>query len=615
MTRHRAPRPTTPAPGSDAAPGRVGEVALSLLWVAPVLVLPGVYHRWGWPTLIAAVVAVGLAVWARPTGRVPVWWAVLAAAVSIALALRALLGDAPLAQFFGRAPRYEGFVELAVLLAVVWCGARLAGPRAPTSAHRAIVRAMTVASFALAVVAVLEAVGLRPIETDLERPGALAGNASDQGILGVVFIAWLLHAALGVWMRTRRVAWWAVVGGVAGVIAVVTSASRAALLGLAVVVLLLAARAVWSARRRGVALAWVAAGLTALVGFTLAVPFTRDRILGADGFARKTVGDRLVIWRDALDLAWAHPWTGVGLNGYMDAITSRFDDTWYGNVTPDHVLDSPHDLLVQAAVVAGIPGVGLVLVVAVLALVSGIRAVRGAAGPRRDALIGAMTVLAGASIGLLASPTSPKTLLPLAVALGVLVAREPWSRGWPTLRTLGAVAVAAWMVALLAWTVGDAFVLRAVSAAVRGDAVAADSAFSSATSLRPWDVDIPLIAAQITGGALEQGMVGASDSASRWSTEAAARLPSSAAAQEAAGMVALQRGELAAAGAYLHAARRLSPANPRIAHEEGLAELAVGDYASARDAFERVLQLQPDRQESREALAEACRRLPAGSCP
>ncbi|MGL1358437.1 hypothetical protein ACSTKL_23590, partial [Vibrio parahaemolyticus] len=80
------------------------EVALSLLWVAPVLVLPGVYHRWGWPTLIAAVVAVGLAVWARPTGRVPVWWAALAAAVAIALVLRALLGEAPLAQFFGRAP-------------------------------------------------------------------------------------------------------------------------------------------------------------------------------------------------------------------------------------------------------------------------------------------------------------------------------------------------------------------------------------------------------------------------------------------------------------------------------------------------------------------------------
>ncbi|MGC5083433.1 O-antigen ligase family protein, partial [Escherichia coli] len=88
----------------------------------------------------------------------------------------------------------------------------------------------------------------------------------------------------------------------------------------------------------------------------------------------------LVIWRDALDLAWAHPWTGVGLNGYMDAITTRFDDTWYRNVTSDHVLDSPHDLLVQAAVVAGIPGVVLVLVAAALVSLSGIRAARGAVG-------------------------------------------------------------------------------------------------------------------------------------------------------------------------------------------------------------------------------------------
>ena len=80
-------------------------------------------------------------------------------------------------------------------------------------------------------------------------------------------------------------------------------------------------------------------------------------------------------------------------------------------------------------------------------------------------------------------------------------------------------------------------------------------------------------------------------------------------------MVALERGELPSAVQYLRAARALSPANPRIAHEAGLAELAAGDYAAARDAFERVLQLQPDREESQRALAEVCRRLPAGSCP
>ncbi|MFX7764343.1 hypothetical protein ABTK05_22035, partial [Acinetobacter baumannii] len=69
-------------------------------------------------------------------------------------------------------------------------------------------------------------------------------------------------------MRTRRVAWWAVVGGGAGVIAVVTSASRAALLGLAVVALVLSVRAVWGAGRRAATIGWTAVGLTALVGFT-----------------------------------------------------------------------------------------------------------------------------------------------------------------------------------------------------------------------------------------------------------------------------------------------------------------------------------------------------------
>lgn len=609
-----APRSTPLRSGSDAARGRLAAVALILLWTAPIVVLPGVYHRWGWPTLLAAVVAVGCAVWVRPAGRLPGWWSVAAAVVAAMLAVRALFGDAPLAQLLGRAPRYEGFVEAAVLIAAVWAGARLLGPRAPVASHLVTVRTLTTASCLLAGVAVLETIGWRPIETDLERPGSLAGNATDQGILGLIFAAWLLHNALGVWLRTRRTSWWAVVGGAAGVVAVVTSASRAVLLGLAVVVIVIAVRSVWSAPRRAVTLGWVTVGVAAVAGLVVALPFTRERVFGVDGFARKTVGDRLVIWRDALELVQAHPWTGVGMNGYMDAIPAHFDDTWYSTVTPDHVLDSPHNLLLQSGVVAGVPGMALVLLVGIAVSIAGVRALRAAEGPRRDAVLGALTVLAGAGIALLMSPTSPKTLLPLAVVAGVVLAREPWSRSVRGLRVLGTAAVATWLVALTLWTAADGFLLTGVSSAMRGDTVAADAAFGAAVALRSWDADIPLTAAQITGGALQQGMAGAGDSASRWSAEAAARLPRSAAAREAAGMVALQRGELLVAREHLHEARVLSPANPRIWHESGLAELAAGDASAARDAFERVLELQPDRTESRAALAEACRQLGAADC-
>lgn len=598
----RAPR--SGAPADPVVPvGRAGAVALALVWTAPVLVLPGLAQRWGWPTLVAGVLAIGFALWAAPAGRLPRWFVAGLGAGAALCVLAAVLSADPLGGLFGRAPRYEGLVAVPVLAGAVWLGAHLLGPRAASDAHRVTVIALSAASLALGGVALLEAVGLRPLDTDLARPGALAGNATDQGILGVVFAGVLAHALLGTWRRTRRIAWWPVAGVAAAVVSIVTSASRAALLAAALAAIVLAVRAVAGARHRVSAGITVAGIALVTLGIVLALPAGR-RILAADALAAQTIGDRLVLWRDALQLIAAHPWTGVGPSGYRDAVPSVFADAWHRTVPVDHVLDSPHNVVLQLAVVGGIPLALLGVALALAVLVVGVRAARTATTARRDLLLGALTVLPAAALALSTTATSPKTLLPLAVLAGALVARDAVRPLARAARWVLTGAVIAWGLVLAAWTAADAAVLGGMRAAAEGRIPAADASFSAAATLRAWDADIDLTAARAFGGALRAGAPGATDAAHAWAQRAATRLPASAEALEAAGTIALDRGDIDEALARLGAASRLAPANPRIAHEYGVAAYAAGDRDAAEAAFARAVALAPDSAVSRRALAE-----------
>ncbi|GGH46090.1 O-antigen ligase family protein [Microbacterium album] len=612
--------PARPSTGR-AATGRTGgrhrpaHVALALVWVAPVLLLPGLAHRWGWPTLVAAVVAVLIALWAPPAGRLPRWLLVSLAVIAGGLLVSATLSADPWGSLFGRAPRYEGLVALPVLIGGTWLGARLLGPQADSSAYRSATTAMSLAAAALGAIALLEAMGLRPIDTDLARPGSLAGNATDQGILGALFAGVLAHVIIGTWRRVGRLAWWPVCGVLGGTIALTTSASRAALVMAVLIAGSLVARIVLTARRRARAGALCAALLGAVAATVLAIPAVRARVLGTDALASKTVQDRFTIWQDALELIGARPWTGFGPSGYMDAVTAVYDEDWYRHVAaPDHVLDSPHNVLLQLAVAGGVPIALLALGLFLAVWIAGLRAVRSADGVRSDLLIGALTVLPAAGIALLTTPTSPKTLLPLAVLAGVLVAPSAASAVAPARRWVARVLVSIWLALLLSWTIADAHLLAGTRAAMSGRASDADSAFSVAASLRPWDADIPLTAARALGGALVNGMSGASDAARAWSARAAERLPASAAAQEIAGAIALERSEFDLARAHLESAAALSPTNPRIAHALGLASFAAGDLEQARAALRDAARLAPDSEETRRALVDVCTRLNDRAC-
>jgi len=606
-------RSTAPRHG-DGAP-RVGwpaTVGLWLLFLAPIAVIPGLENRWGWPTLLCAGAAAMLAALSVPFGRMPTWFTALIVLVIVVLLVSSLHGSAPLSQIFGRAPRYEGVFEYAALVAAGWAAARLLGPRAPREAYVHTVRAVAVASILLAFFALLESLGLRPLATDLDRPGSLAGNATDQGLLGALFVALLGAVLLGAWQRTGRTPWWALSGVAAGGVSVGLSGSRAALLAIAVVIIGLAVRLVVRSRRRARAI-WAGAGAVVLVvGTLLVVPAMRGRVF-SNALATQTVGDRFIIWAQSWRLFASSPWLGVGPNGYQDAITPYFGDEWYQRTPVGTVLDSPHNVVVQAAVTGGIVGfvIGVILIVAVA--VVGWHHLATAHTVRSDLLAGALLAVGGVGLALLTHVSSPTTLVPLSALVGMLIAVGPDSEGGGRSRT-GTVLSAALVGSLAVCTVADAQLLAARRAAAIGDLGRAESAFASAQTLRPWDVDISLTAARAYAAALESGVTDATEPARQWADQALSRLPLSSDANFIAGMIAVDLKDADAAVADLRAAARLSPADPRIHHQLGLVLLVVGDASGAVDELQRALQLAPDSIATRAALDEACAEAPEVDC-
>lgn len=582
--------------------------AIWLLTLAPLALLPGLYDRWGWPTLVCALAGAVIAFRMPRAGAIPRGYAWTITALCVVLFVVTLFGDEPLVQLLGRAPRYEGFVTLGVLVAVGFAGARLLGPAASVARRSHFVMALAVASVLLAGLAVLETLGMRPIESDMVRPGSFTGNATDQGLLGAVFTALLGAYALGEWRRDATWAWWAVVGAIAGVVSVATSNSRAGLLALALVFIALVIGFLLSSphrRRDGL----IAGGgvFTAFVA-VLAVPLTRERLFGDSAFAQQTVADRFYMWDDAWQLFLSAPWTGVGLNGFADRITPFFGDEWFGRALVGATLDSPHNVVVQAAVVGGVPGLLAALAVGGGALWLGVRHARGARGAHRDIVIGALIAVVAAGVGLLTHVTSPVTLVPLAMLVGIMVAVPANTAERPAAQNVITAIGGVGLVFLLVCTAADAALFAGQRAAMRGDLPASYEAFETAQALRPWDPDVALTAAATLGAAVQNGLAGAIDPAEEWAGRALVALPNSARANYVAGMVAVERRDTLVAAKRLSRASVLSPADPRIQHEAGVALLVAGDLPGAKNHLERATALAPSSSVSWQVLRDVCSR-------
>ena len=446
MVTKTVPMPTSARKG---APGTVREgsvppskeraatAALWLIVLATIVLLPDAFVRWFLPKDAVAAMAVAVASVGAARGRLPRWFVVVATAAGSVALVSVLLSAAPTVQLWGRWPRYEGLVTLPVYFGAVWVGARLLGPTAPSTKPRTLIRAAATAAIALGLVSLLEAVGAGPFPSDLARPGSLAGNASDQGILGSLLLSVLLLPVLRAWagLAVARAAagggratfptslverLWLTAALVLAATSVVLSASRAGLLSAGVVVCVLLVLEIVRLGR-GFALRTVGGGvatLLVLLGGALAVPFTRDRLVGSSPLSGSSMQSRFTFWQDSLTVLSRHP-LGVGPSGFLNANAAAS--------TGGETLDSPHNLVLQVAMSGGIPLVILVVGIAIAACVRGLRswgqATRSGDAARGDLIAGALAGLAGFGIALQTHFTAPSTTILAALLLGAVVSR------------------------------------------------------------------------------------------------------------------------------------------------------------------------------------------------
>jgi O-antigen ligase len=596
--------------------------AIALLALSVVAFAPGSYFRWVLPKELVALLAVVLASLAVPAGRLGRAFWVIVGLGGIVFVVAALLGDDPLTQVLGAWPRYEGLVSVPVYVASAWAAARMLGPGSSADRIAAWNRWVAFASIALGVVTLFESWGTGPIATDLDRPGALLGNASDQGLVGAAFLFLLAiptfraATARGGSIRTLLL-----LGGgvVAAALTVVLSGSRGALLatgvGVIVGVGIVIARVV---RQRGARAArglllGVGAGVAALAVLVLATPAIRDRLFALTASGDRTLADRELMWQQALDVVARNPWTGAGPSGFAAEAARGLGEEWYRVNAPGAVLDSPHDVVLQVLVAGGLPLLvialaGFALVVTRFAQSWGRFLRLPDASPRGDVVLGAGVALLALLAGLLTHFTVAGTGILAGAIVGIIVARPTREREVEppgvAVAALGAgrtILFGVWAVWMLVNVAADYRVADAVAAPT---ADAASNAFADASALRPWDAALPSIAAQILTAHADSGEPGASVLALEWADRAMTRAPGDVAPRIAHAVARRADGDAQGAARELTALHDEYPANPDITLQLGLAQAASGQKEAAIVSLREVLEVWPEEAAATRVLAE-----------
>lgn len=596
--------------------------AIALLALSVVVFAPGSYFRWVLPKEFVALVAVALASLAAPAGQLGRLFWIIAGVGGVVLVVAALLGDDPPTQLLGAWPRYEGLVSVSVYVASAGAAARMLGPGGGADRIAAWNRWVAIASIALGAVTLFESWGAGPIATDLERPGALLGNASDQGLVGAAFLfllvipAFRAATAQGGSIRTMLL-----LGGgtIAAAFTVALSGSRGALLATGVGVLvgigIVIARVVKQRGARGARGLWigVGVGVAASAALVLLTPAIRDRVFALADAGDRTLADRQLMWQQALDVVAHNPWTGAGPSGFAAEAARGLGEEWYRVNTPGAVLDSPHDIILQVLVAGGAPL--LLIALAGLALVA-TRFVQSwgrflrlpDASPRGDLVLGAGIALLALLTGLLTHFTVAGTGILAGAIVGIIVARPPRDRtaDSPSIAASALAAgrtilLSAWAVWMLVNVAADYRVAEAVAAP---RAAAASQAFADASALRPWDAALPSIAAQILTAHADSGEPGAAEFALEWADRAIERTPGDVASRIAHAVARRAGGDPRGAVGELAALHGEYPANPDITLQLGLAQAASGQTDAAIPSLREVLEVWPDEPTATQLLAE-----------
>ncbi|WP_183086522.1 O-antigen ligase family protein [Mycetocola zhadangensis] len=618
------------------APSRWSFVAIWVALAAVIVFLPDGMTRWFLPKDALLAIGAVLASLAPATGRLPRWFLILVGAGVATLLVTALVSVSPLGALLGRFPRYEGFVSLGAYFAAAWIGARLLGQRSTRPAVLTFTRAAAVVAILLGFIGSLEAFGLRPIPSDLDRPGSLVGNATDQGIVGAMLLMLLALPTLRAWrpqllpprgrsktteyLHTSPSDVLILTSGLVGaVLALVLSASRGALLAAAVGIVALVVVTIVAARPAGVPL-WKpivagASGLAALAVVALVAPLTRSRLTGDSALSSQTVNDRVLIWQEFARLLAPNPLIGVGPSGYADAIAHAHTDEWFSTVGALTTLDSPHNVILQAWAAGGAVFVALALALVAVVAVSGVRAVRASASgrlprerggsdaltvpirdslARADLLIGAIAACTVWAAALLTHFTAAATSILGCLLVGVIVAASPVAdarRWWRVVRTVLLVIWAGWLVAI---ALAEVPMQRGIETSAQGDVVGAQAQFQTAVALRPWDADLRSIAAQTLAAAADGGVEGAAEASLAWAKQALAVIPDNVSTLKAYAVALQSTGDTDAAGRVIERMLETRPDDADLHLRWAINAYLEEDINMARERAAEAQSLAPD---------------------
>lgn len=569
------------------SPRNLSPAPVLCIWLVAgslLVFLPGGLFRFGWPKILVLLLALGAGLFVSPGSRLPKSVRVVMWAGAAVLLVAALFSADPAAALLGRWPRYEGLLVLGVYAGLMVLGAKVLGGPGQDRHWPVLLRALAGVSLILAAVSSLESMGLRPLggAADL-RPGATLGNASDQGLVGLMIAAVLALPAV----RGGRAHWFLSAGCVGAVLTTVLSGSRAALLGLivAIVVLLLGV----ALGERGIDRRTLTTAIGAVVGaglLVLLVPGLRERLVTSS-----TITGRWLLWGQSLKMAADHPWFGVGPSGFVDVFPAYQSQQWAIQTGGDFPPDSPHLWLLQALLAGGIPLLLLTLVLAASVLAAAVHRIRAAEGPQRTFLIGPFAALAGYAAGLLTGFSSPGTT-PLAVFLcGGLIATT--TQQAPSLTgklglvaeklrserlrfALGAGTIAAGLIIALPATAAEWPIDAGARLARDGDIAGAEPQFQSAYSLRPWDSDTALLAAQAFAGPAADGNPEAAARTVEWAKISLAGTPGSIEAGLALSIGYMHTGNLQAAKDHLDALITRAPYTEALYIQRGVTNFGLG---------------------------------------
>jgi len=541
--------------------------ALLLLAVGTAAFLPEALNRFVFPKLAVLALGVALAMTVPARGRLSRAATTILALGSLVLLASAAAGAAPLAQLLGRPPRYEGLLVLPVYIGAGVAAARLLGPGRARGSTAWFLDCLAIAALAIAIEAVLETAGLRPLQSDVARPGSLLGNASDEGAWAVLALGPLASVAL----RAREPIY--IAGAVGAAVTLVCSASRGALAGAlaaAVVLGLLLPRA----RLRLV----LAAALAVLAAAVFLVPATRSRVTGTSRYAGHTTTGRVLLWEETLDLLGSHPVLGVGPSGYVDAIPAYHDRRYEVQVGPATPPDSPHNWILQAGAAGGLPLVLLALALAALTIRRGLESVgRQPTGGEAAAVAGILAGLAGYGVALLFFFTSPGTA-PLAAILGGVLLSAPVAgvtRHGRAARIVASSVFAALALVLAGAAFAELPLRSAIEAAASGRLATADRDFRLARLLRPWDSGIDAAAGHAFAALARDRVPGAAASGVPWEARALAATPDSIEVLADAAEIDLATSRVREAARLLAVALRYDPSNPDLHTQAARVALAL----------------------------------------